>query len=328
MARPRREIIAPEITRYYHIRSRCVRGAFLLMQQDDRRRRSAYERVKLLEAVFAVDVISLSLMDNHFHLILRMNPEEAEAWSPRDVVERWARVHPPRNGSWTALELTEKWFVEQQADEVSVEHRRQKLADISQYMKDLNQEIAQKANREDGVTGHFWAERFRSVALMDEGALLAAMAYVDLNPFAAGRCAVPEQGEFTSLKERADAYRAALERGCNRLALDPVEQTAKAEAEADSSGWLVPLHSRTTVSEVKGHARPRRGLLRELRLSDYLQLVDAAARLIRDGKAHLDQRVRPILERLKVDVSHFADLFRRIQAGQVRGYALGLAHIG
>ena len=44
------------------------------------------------------------------------------------------------------------------------------------------QPIARRANEEDGCDGHFFEQRFYSGALLGEEAILAAMAYVDLNP--------------------------------------------------------------------------------------------------------------------------------------------------
>ncbi|WP_373652690.1 hypothetical protein [Schlesneria sp. DSM 10557] len=42
-----------------------------------------------------------------------------------------------------------------------------------------------RANHEDKEIGRFWQSRFRAVRLLDEAALVACAAYVELNPIRA-----------------------------------------------------------------------------------------------------------------------------------------------
>jgi hypothetical protein len=51
-------------------------------------------------------------------------------------------------------------------------------------MKCLKEPLLPLANRQDKVLGTFFEGRFKSVAVLDEKALLAIGVYIDLNPVA------------------------------------------------------------------------------------------------------------------------------------------------
>ena len=79
-------------------------------------------------------------------------------------------------------------------------------------MKSLSEPIARKANAEDKVTGRFWEGRFRCQALLSEKSILAAMAYVDLNPVRAKIASSTATSRYTSVKLRNQQLRKNPER--------------------------------------------------------------------------------------------------------------------
>jgi hypothetical protein len=164
-------------------------------------------------------------------------------------------------------------------------------------MKCLNEPIARQANAEDGCTGHFWEARFQSQALRSERALLAAMAYVDLNPIRARMAQTPEDSEYTSIRRRVRHDR------------DPSEQrepVARMLERGELHHFETPIRPLLpfpdAIRPLDGYQSPTDML--PMRERDYLQLVDATGRLIVPGKrGHIDTSVAPILDRLGLSAS-------------------------
>lgn len=79
---------------------------------------------------------------------------------------------------------------------------RETLGSVSRFMKHLKQPIAWRANQEDKCKGHFFECRFYSGALLSEDDVIAAMAYVDLNPVRAKIARRIEECRDSSIFER------------------------------------------------------------------------------------------------------------------------------
>jgi REP element-mobilizing transposase RayT len=130
-----------------------------------------------------VSIHAYAIMSNHLHLVVSVDPGAAMAWTDEKVAARWVRLFPPRGDSAGAIEHKRDRLLEQPT-RLAIFRRR--LGSLSWLMRCLVEPIARRANREDGCKGRFWEGRYKCQALCDERSLLAAMAYVDLNPIRAG----------------------------------------------------------------------------------------------------------------------------------------------
>jgi REP element-mobilizing transposase RayT len=208
MTSPRSHLVDPAATGFYHCMSRCVRRAFLCGEDAstgrsyEHRKQWVEDRLLELAEVFSVGIYAYAAMSNHLHVVVYVDPSATLAWSPDEVARRWVRLTPVR--------------VDGEIDELACEARasamagnperiavlRDRLGSLSWFMRFLNEPIARRANREDGCTGHFWEARFKCQALLDDAAVLACMAYVDLNPIRAGLATDLPGSPHTSVQRR------------------------------------------------------------------------------------------------------------------------------
>lgn len=292
MAIPRSSIVNLDNTPFYHCISRCVRQGYLCgfdqeKNKDFSHRKSwIVQRVKALSSIFAIDICAYAIMSNHYHLVLHINKEQAENWKPHEIIQRWESLFPQNAKLFAHV-----------AQKVNL--WRDRLSDISWFMRCLNEKIATWANAEDGSKGRFWEGRFKSQAILDEGALLSTMAYVDLNPIRAGIASTPEESEFTSIFERIQAVKQSLQTNTDNT----VENLNYHQPKS-----LMPLDIPTSKNPAK-----KSHTFLNINFEEYLQLIDETGRVIRDDKrgaipAHLE----PILDRLKIRTNKWIGLMQNL----------------
>ena len=274
MPQPRYRQVSIEDTPYYHCISRCVRRAYLCGRDShtgfdfEHRRQWIVDRIKLLCSIFAVDLCAYAIMSNHYHIVVRIDVDEAMSWSDEEVAQRWMQIFSGPLLMHQYLGNADLTDTELECIAELFASWRERLADLSWFMRCLNEPIARMANAEDHCTGRFWEGRFKSQALLDNRALLACMAYVDLNPIRAAIAKTPEQSDYTSIQER-------IEHPDN--------------------------HCLTSFSGLNNDGLP-------CNLEDYLELVDWAGREVKCNKrGYIPANAPPILARLRMDTKPILD---------------------
>jgi REP element-mobilizing transposase RayT len=251
------------------------------------------QRLLRLGQIFCIDVCAYAVMTNHYHAVLHINRQCQADLTITEVLQRWSSLF---NGNTLVCQYLQGERLGDAQLKVIEELAglwRQRLGDLSWFMRVLNEAIAREANAEDQCTGRFWEGRFKSQALLDEQALFACMAYVDLNPIRAKMAATLETSDHTSIKKRMDHLR----------------QTSNQHQKPSQPQVLFPFVG-----------SPRQPMQQGLpfKLVDYLELLDWTGRSIRQGKRGvIDDPIPNLLERLNIatpnwlnSARHFEDAFK------------------
>ncbi len=302
----RAQLVDVGVTPWYHVISKTVRGAFLLAEGDSDRKQWIEDRLRELANLFAIEVAGFSVLDNHLHVLLKLEPETATEWSDEEVVRRWVKLFPPRGQDRKPLLVTRAWVEQKLADKAFVETCRTRLSDLGWFMKCLKEPLARLANKQDGCRGAFWQSRFKSIAILDDEALLATCAYIDLNPLAAGIARLPEESEHTSIQTRVEHCRAKGRLADLQAAREGSVAAAKQAKGLETGLWLCPIEDR------RSQGLKRAGMLEGFSLGSYLQLVDATSRLVRHGKGRVSNEVASMLTRLGTSVEIWTQTLTRM----------------
>ena len=317
----RRFLLDPGEVAIYHCMSRCVRRAFLCGKDPvsgkdfQHRRQWIQDRMQFLAGQFGIDVLGFAVLSNHLHVVLRNRPDVVQGWTDLEVARRWWNMFPKRRDrDGNAKEPYDFELRMIIVDPANLAEIRARLSSVSWFMRCLCERIARMANHEDLTRGCFWEGRYKCVLLADDSALVACLAYVDLNQIRAQLAETPETSRFTSVYERIQALgepsvaaeAAAEANPPERPHPDPPAPSGQPSAQpADKppgADWLSPfeLSESETAEPVPCDRASNKGCL-PMSFAEYLQLLDWTGRQIRDDKpGAIPADLAPILARLKL----------------------------
>ncbi len=167
--------------------------------------------IRHFTSIYFADVPGFCIMGDHFHLVVRMHPDEG--YSDAEIQRRYVLYYqdddtkePPLPGQMAML--------------------RYKWQQLSEMMKEIKQSFARYYNKRHNRRGFFWGERFKSVLVEDGETLINCLAYVDLNPIRAGLVARPDDCRWSSARSDYCLPRYAPQRHLPKLPLTSQYSTA------------------------------------------------------------------------------------------------------
>lgn len=309
MTQARAEQISLEATPFYHCYVRCVRRAYLCGsdrvrgENFDHRKQWIVSRLRFLSYIYAIDVCAYAVMSNHYHVVLHVDKARAESWTDREVVERWTQLYKGHL-------LVDRWMDKPESIDKAtlavveglIATWRERLYGIDWFMRCVNECIARMANEEENCKGRFWEGRYKSQALLDEGALLSCMAYVDLNPVRAAIADNLSDSDFTSIQQRLFSY-VKENKKHNKVVRERVtkQENIKKALKLDD----LP---QAELMLFDGSARTELSTALPFTLEDYFDLVDTTGRIVRsDKRGAISEKSQTLLHQFNINPDQWID---------------------
>ena len=172
-------MIVHEQSTIYHVMSRTALDGLPLQAFE---KDYLVELIKRMANLFFTEIFGFCVMGNHFHLLVRMIPEHQ--FTDEEVKKRLLHFYGEKKAP---------------VDEGQMPLMRQKLASLSEFMREIKVNFARFYNKRHGRRGYFWGDRFKSLIVQHGETLINCLAYIDLNPMRAGIVEKPEDYRWSSL---------------------------------------------------------------------------------------------------------------------------------
>ncbi len=198
---------------YYHVMSRCALQEHLLVEV-----KGMFLRIlRRAERFSGVRVLDYCIMDNHFHLLVKV--PKRRAVTDDELDERIQILYGERK----AKRIRERWKLLREGGAGTVVERereafRRRMYDLSEFMKTFKQRFSLwYCSNHGNLEGTIWQGPFHSVLVEgSHDALGAVSTYIALNPVRAGLVTDPGKyawsGYGAASKDDAEAKAALLSR--------------------------------------------------------------------------------------------------------------------
>jgi len=170
MARIPRLLIKGEKAIYHVISRTALQGLPMEACHKD----YLFNLIRMLGRIYFAEVFGVTIMGNHFHLLVRMLP--GDGVRDDDIVSRFDELYHGKRVLMPG----------------QIEYYRRKWENLSEFVKDIKQTFTKYYNKVTGRKGYFWSDRYKSLIVQHGEPLIHCLAYIDLNPVRAGIVKRPE----------------------------------------------------------------------------------------------------------------------------------------
>ena len=192
----RKARILAEHTGYYHVILKATGPQFLFREDADKK---AFQDILERSASFSgVGVLAFALLDNHFHLFLRVPERESV---PEDEFRRRVEALYGHDRATKLFDRWDRWAQKGSEAEVALERDRllNRMHDLGQFVKTLKEWHSRQYRAAHGWEGTLWRGRYKSILVCESHKAFRTLAlYIAMNPVRAGIVARGTDSPWTS----------------------------------------------------------------------------------------------------------------------------------
>ena len=191
-----RILVPDEVEGLYHVVSRVVDRRMIFGEEEKKKFR---ELAVAYTGFSGIQIVAWCIMDNHFHLLLKVPAKacgEAAKLPVKEILRRLRCIYSA--GEVAEVKRIVGLCKTEKERRKFLEPYTRRMGDLSLCMKTMKQRFTQWYNGRNRRKGTLWEDRYKSVVIESEGtgtlghAARVVAAYIDLNPVRAGMVEDPK----------------------------------------------------------------------------------------------------------------------------------------